>query len=110
MQKMVERRVVSPRPPVETVLLTFKEAMEFLRVSRSTIYRLMWSGQLRGHKVGSTWRFYESDLLAAVANPLDMRETQRANGSFGESIVEQPGISAHGALKEGVYRLEGQEK
>jgi excisionase family DNA binding protein len=51
----------------DTILLTFKEAMEFLRVSRSTIYRLMWSGQLRGHKVGSTWRFYESDLLAAVA-------------------------------------------
>jgi hypothetical protein len=27
----------------------------------------MWSGQLRGHKVGSTWRFYKTDLLAAVA-------------------------------------------
>jgi excisionase family DNA binding protein len=52
-----------------TMLLTFKEAMDFLRVSRSTIYRLMWSGQLRGHKVGSTWRFYEADLLAAVAVP-----------------------------------------
>jgi excisionase family DNA binding protein len=52
-----------------TVLLTLREAMEFLRVSRSTIYRLMWSGQLRGHKVGSTWRFYEEDLLAAVATP-----------------------------------------
>jgi excisionase family DNA binding protein len=61
---MIERKTVS-HP--DTVLLTFKEAMEFLRVSRSTIYRLMWSGQLRGHKVGSTWRFYEADLLAAVA-------------------------------------------
>jgi excisionase family DNA binding protein len=63
---MIERKV-STRS--ETVLLTFKEAMDFLRVSRSTIYRLMWSGQLRGHKVGSTWRFYEADLLAAVATP-----------------------------------------
>ncbi len=53
----------------DTVLLTFKEAMDFLRVSRSTVYRLMWSGQLRGHKVGSTWRFYRSDLLEAVASP-----------------------------------------
>lgn len=61
---MIDRK--TPTHP-DTVLLTFKEAMEFLRVSRSTIYRLMWSGQLRGHKVGSTWRFYESDLLAAVA-------------------------------------------
>ena len=36
----------------EDVLLTFKEAMSYLRVSRSTLYRLMWSGQLTGHKVG----------------------------------------------------------
>ena len=43
-------------------LFTFREAMEWLRVSRSTVYRLMWSGQLIGHKVGSTWRFLEKDL------------------------------------------------
>jgi len=47
-------------------LLTFKEAMGYLRVSRSTLYRLMWSGQLTGHKVGSTWRFYREDLRACV--------------------------------------------
>jgi excisionase family DNA binding protein len=50
----------------EDVLLTFKEAMGYLRVSRSTLYRLMWSGQLTGHKVGSTWRFYREDLRACV--------------------------------------------
>jgi excisionase family DNA binding protein len=47
-------------------LLTFKEAMAYLRVSRSTLYRLMWSGQLTGHKVGSTWRFYRDDLQASI--------------------------------------------
>lgn len=52
----------------EETLLTFKEAMTFLRVSRSTLYRLMWSGQLRGHKVGSTWRFYKHDLRSVVAS------------------------------------------
>lgn len=52
----------------EDALLTFKEAMNFLRVSRSTLYRLMWSGQLRGHKVGSTWRFYKQDLRGVVAS------------------------------------------
>lgn len=52
----------------EPMLLTFKETMDFLRVSRSTLYRLMWAGQLRGHKVGSTWRFYRQDLLALVAD------------------------------------------
>src|ERR1700741_749206 len=50
----------------DDVLLTFKEAMNYLRVSRSTLYRLMWSGQLTGHKVGSSWRFYREDLRACV--------------------------------------------
>jgi excisionase family DNA binding protein len=63
-------RSMTGRVAGEATLLTFKEAMEFLRVSRSTVYRLMWSGQLRGHKVGSTWRFYRSELLEAVASPV----------------------------------------
>lgn len=56
----------------DDVLLTFKEAMGYLRVSRSTLYRLMWSGQLTGHKVGSTWRFYREDLRACVGREISM--------------------------------------
>lgn len=51
----------------DDVLLTFKEAMGYLRVSRSTLYRLMWSGQLTGHKVGANWRFYREDLRACIS-------------------------------------------
>jgi excisionase family DNA binding protein len=60
----------------EDVLLTFKEAMHYLRVSRSTLYRLMWSGQLTGHKVGSTWRFYREDLRACVGREIPMTSLQ----------------------------------
>lgn len=67
---MIEHATPTRRTTTEPVLLTFKEAMGFLRVSRSTLYRLMWAGQLRGHKVGSTWRFYQQDLLDVVANPV----------------------------------------
>lgn len=56
------------RQQQEDVLLTFKEAMAYLRVSRSSLYRLIWSGQLVAHKVGSTWRFWQRDLKACV-NP-----------------------------------------
>jgi excisionase family DNA binding protein len=56
----------------EDTLLTFKEAMNYLRVSRSTLYRLMWSNQLTGHKVGSTWRFYREDLHACVGREVPM--------------------------------------
>jgi excisionase family DNA binding protein len=60
----------------DDVLLTFKEAMSYLRVSRSTLYRLMWSGQLTGHKVGSTWRFYRDDLRACVGRDLSTTPLQ----------------------------------
>jgi excisionase family DNA binding protein len=66
----------------DETLLTFKEAMTYLRVSRSTLYRLMWSGQLTGHKVGSTWRFYRDDLRACVDRDVEMptlRVAQSAN-------------------------------
>jgi excisionase family DNA binding protein len=56
----------------DDVLITFREAMTYLRVSRSTLYRLMWSGQLTGHKVGSTWRFYREDLRACVDRGVSM--------------------------------------
>ena len=60
----------------DDVLLTFKEAMGYLRVSRSTLYRLMWSGQLTGHKVGSTWRFYREDLRACVGREISLVSSQ----------------------------------
>lgn len=60
----------------DDTLLTFKEAMSYLRVSRSTLYRLMWSNQLTGHKVGSTWRFYREDLRACVGREVPMTMLQ----------------------------------
>ena len=51
----------------EDVLFTFKEAMGYLRISRSTLSRLMWSGQLTGHKVGNTWRFSQEAFRACVS-------------------------------------------
>jgi excisionase family DNA binding protein len=38
-------------------VLTVGELSEYLRVHRSTIYRLLKSGQLPGFKIGSDWRF-----------------------------------------------------
>jgi excisionase family DNA binding protein len=66
----------------DDVLLTFKEAMTYLRVSRSTLYRLMWSGQLTGRKVGSTWRFYREDLRACVGREIPMSALQQMQSVF----------------------------
>jgi excisionase family DNA binding protein len=62
-----KKKRYQPSPLTEDdQLLTFKEAMSYLRVSRSTLYRLMESGQLSGYKVGGLWRFYRKDLLAYI--------------------------------------------
>lgn len=38
-------------------VLTVNELSEYLRVHRSTIYRLLKKGELPGFKIGSDWRF-----------------------------------------------------
>jgi excisionase family DNA binding protein len=41
----------------ETKVLTVKELAEYLRVHRSTLYRLLKKQQLPAFKIGSDWRF-----------------------------------------------------
>jgi len=47
-------------------LFNCREAANFLRASRSKIYRLMKSGDIVGHKVGGTWVLYKRDLITYV--------------------------------------------
>jgi len=76
---------------ISSPLLTFKEAMAYLRVSRSTLYRLMWSGQVVGHKVGSTWRFYASDLTASIQAVASLSPTPAAasSGDAEKALVQE---------------------
>jgi excisionase family DNA binding protein len=48
----------------EQELLSLEEAALFLCVSKSTMYRLLEQGKLRGMKAGKQWRFRKDDLLA----------------------------------------------
>ena len=48
----------------QDVLLTVREAAELLRVSQVKMYRMLASGQIKGHKVGGSWRLYKTDLHA----------------------------------------------
>jgi general secretion pathway protein E len=43
---------------------SLEKAAELLYVSRSTVYRLLAQGKLRGMKAGKQWRFRRDDLLA----------------------------------------------
>lgn len=42
---------------VEGAVLTVNDLALYLRVHRSTVYRLLKKGQLPGFKIGSDWRF-----------------------------------------------------
>lgn len=50
----------------EEMLLNVQEAMEFLGISRSTIYRMIKRGDLKAYKVGAEWRFFKKDLIEFV--------------------------------------------
>ena len=41
----------------ETKVITISELSDYLRVHRSTLYRLLKKGELPGFKIGSDWRF-----------------------------------------------------
>jgi excisionase family DNA binding protein len=43
-------------------LLTTREAMEYLRVSRVTLYKIMKRKELPSHRVGFHYRFRQSEL------------------------------------------------
>jgi excisionase family DNA binding protein len=43
--------------PTGAKVITINELAEYLRVHRSTLYRLLKKGQLPGFKIGSDWRF-----------------------------------------------------
>lgn len=53
--------------PKENEFLTMKETTEFLRVSRSTVYRFLERGELSGYKISKRWVFDQKDLREFVA-------------------------------------------
>lgn len=44
------------------VVLTPAEAMDILGVGKNTMYRLLKSGELKGFRVGRSWRVPESSI------------------------------------------------
>lgn len=47
---------------MQTKWLTVAEAAEYLKMGRSTIYKLLKEGKLPAHKAGRAWRFDVKEL------------------------------------------------
>lgn len=67
-RKLDEKSSLDPNPqPLEASLLanrmlTAQELAAYLRVNRSTVYRLLKKGELPGFRIGSEWRFRIEDV------------------------------------------------
>ena len=46
----------------ETYLYTLREVADVLRVSKQTIYNMIWDGRLKGQKTGREWRISAAEL------------------------------------------------
>jgi excisionase family DNA binding protein len=54
-------------PADDNRLLIMDEAMSLLRISRSTMYRLIDRGELQGYKIAKRWLFERKDLEDLIA-------------------------------------------
>ncbi len=65
---MITRQAESRNSPVPNTerLLTLKEAAEVLRFHPRTVREYIRRGELKGHLIGSRWRFRQTDLDSFV--------------------------------------------
>jgi len=68
-------------------VLTVNELADYLRVHRSTIYRLLKKGQLPGFKIGSDWRFN--------VEVIDEWRLKQGAGLLEEAVVEVAAPTQH---------------
>jgi excisionase family DNA binding protein len=72
---------------------TAKEAAEILRVSRETVQRYLYTGQLKGAKVGKCWRITEAalnDLLERGTEPNYLRKLPHPGSPIGKKRKQTP--------------------
>ena len=47
-------------------IITVKEVGQYLKLSESTIYKLAYSGEIPGFKVGDSWRFDMEEIQKMI--------------------------------------------
>lgn len=61
-------------PPIDpNEVYTTKETQELLKVSHSTIKRLLKKGMIKAHKLGGQYRILGKEILAAVSPKLERK-------------------------------------
>lgn len=66
LEKAVNAMAKSKSPPDK--VMTIEELSEYLKISRSTLYKLAQEGKLPAQKVGRHWRFHRDAVDAWLKN------------------------------------------
>ena len=69
--------------------MTPQELSGYLRVSKSTIYKLASAGQLPGFKIGDSWRFERGEILKLMRGERIGKETRNTKGMKGDGRTWQ---------------------
>ncbi|HEX9722270.1 MAG TPA: helix-turn-helix domain-containing protein [Candidatus Paceibacterota bacterium] len=54
-------------------IYTTKEVQDFLKISSSTMKRMIKNGIINAHRVGGTWRIWGDDILMLVSPELEKK-------------------------------------
>lgn len=69
------------KPHQETTVLTIDDLSEYLKISKSTLYKLAQEGALPGQKIGRHWRFHREAvddwLRTERPKPINTRKSNR---------------------------------
>ena len=58
-------------------LMTAKELSQFLKLSESTIYKLVSNGEIPGFKIGDSWRFELEEIRKLIQESKSIAKRQR---------------------------------
>jgi excisionase family DNA binding protein len=58
-------------------LVTAKELSQFLKLSESTIYKLVSNGEIPGFKIGDSWRFELEEIRKLIQESKSIAKRQR---------------------------------
>jgi excisionase family DNA binding protein len=59
-------------------LMTAKELSQFLKLSESTIYKLVSNGDIPGFKIGDSWRFELEEIWKLIRESKNSAKRRRA--------------------------------
>lgn len=64
----------------EPEVMSLDELVDYLKVSKSTLYKLVQRGNLPGKKVGKQWRFHKEVVDAWLFNNAGLNVQKKAQG------------------------------